>query len=220
MKNLKLLIAFLAGAAVTLLLTSTSYTFHASHLTRNLDDSLVGTLGVITVIFLGAYLSRLLAAGSGDTCAKFFDFLKKVKKSEKDCWVGGVCGGFGRISPVPSWVWRLCFAVAILYYGAGLLAYIALWIFIPEANASDEAALDANPSSNDFLGFLHNVRRSATDCWLGGVCGGLAEHGPVPAWVWRLAFAALFFCFGSGLLIYVLLWIFLPPSETKKQPAA
>lgn len=220
MKNLKLLIAFLAGVAITLLFTNVLHSFQAPHLTLNFGDSIAGTLGVIALILVGAYLSRKFAAGSGDTSAKFFDFLKRIKTSRTDCWLGGVCGGLGRITPIPSWVWRLSFAVAILYYGAGLLAYIALWIFIPEAGASEETAPNTSASSHDFLGFLHNVKRSTTDCWLGGVCGGLAEHSPVPAWVWRLVFAALFFCFGSGLLIYVLLWIFLPPGETKNQPAA
>jgi phage shock protein C len=30
------------------------------------------------------------------------------------------------------------------------------------------------------------------------------------AWVWRLLFTVLFICAGAGLLLYVLLWIFVP----------
>jgi phage shock protein PspC (stress-responsive transcriptional regulator) len=29
-------------------------------------------------------------------------------------------------------------------------------------------------------------------------------------WVWRLLFAVLFICAGAGLLLYLLLWIFVP----------
>lgn len=52
--------------------------------------------------------------------------------------------------------------------------------------------------------------KSETDRWIGGVCGGLGEHTPVPSWVWRLLFALLVLCFGTGFLLYVLLWIFVP----------
>ena len=41
----------------------------------------------------------------------------------------------------------------------------------------------------------------------------MRRHGRstgMAAWVWRLIFAALFICAGAGLLLYVLLWIFVP----------
>jgi phage shock protein C len=58
--------------------------------------------------------------------------------------------------------------------------------------------------------WLHNFTKSETDRWIGGVCGGLGEHTPVPSWVWRLLFTLLVIFFGTGLLIYILLWIFVP----------
>ena len=64
--------------------------------------------------------------------------------------------------------------------------------------------------------FLHEFALSDTDRWIGGVCGGLGEHTPIPSWVWRLLFALLVVCYGTGLLIYILLWIFVP----RKAPAA
>jgi phage shock protein PspC (stress-responsive transcriptional regulator) len=48
------------------------------------------------------------------------------------------------------------------------------------------------------------------------VCGGLGEHTPVPSWTWRLLFALLFLFYGTGLLIYILLWIFVPPKSEPK----
>ncbi len=53
-------------------------------------------------------------------------------------------------------------------------------------------------------------RRSRGDRWLGGICGGLARLTDMESWVWRLIFAVLFFFWGSGLLLYILLWIFVP----------
>ena len=64
---------------------------------------------------------------------------------------------------------------------------------------------------------LNRFRRSRNDRWLGGVCGGIAEVTDVPAWMWRLAFAALLVCAGTGLMLYLLLWIFVPEKEIPAQ---
>ncbi|MFN4003238.1 MAG: PspC domain-containing protein [Hylemonella sp.] len=57
---------------------------------------------------------------------------------------------------------------------------------------------------------INRLRRSSTDRWLGGVCGGLARLSGLESWVWRLIFAVLA-CFGGfGVLVYLLLWIFVP----------
>ncbi|MEP6546832.1 MAG: PspC domain-containing protein [Gammaproteobacteria bacterium] len=57
---------------------------------------------------------------------------------------------------------------------------------------------------------VNAFRRSRSDRWFGGVCGGLARSTSVEAWVWRLLFTVLFICAGAGLLVYLLLWIFVP----------
>jgi phage shock protein C len=57
---------------------------------------------------------------------------------------------------------------------------------------------------------VNSFRRSRTDRWLGGVCGGIGRATGVESWVWRLLFAVLFLCFGAGLLVYLLLWLFVP----------
>jgi phage shock protein PspC (stress-responsive transcriptional regulator) len=57
---------------------------------------------------------------------------------------------------------------------------------------------------------INSLRRSRTDRWLGGVCGGLAKASGVESWVWRLVFVLFTLTFGFGFLIYVLLWIFVP----------
>jgi phage shock protein PspC (stress-responsive transcriptional regulator) len=57
---------------------------------------------------------------------------------------------------------------------------------------------------------LHGLHRSLTDRWLGGVCGGLAVQTDLPSWLWRLIFVLLALGGGSGVLLYLLLWILLP----------
>jgi phage shock protein PspC (stress-responsive transcriptional regulator) len=53
------------------------------------------------------------------------------RRSRTDRVLGGVCGGLARATGVESWVWRLLFAVLFIFAGAGLLAYVLLWIFVP-----------------------------------------------------------------------------------------
>jgi len=62
----------------------------------------------------------------------------QIRRSNRDVWLGGVCGGLGELTHVPSWVWRLLFSLTILYAGLGLVVYILLWIFVPDG--SDESA--------------------------------------------------------------------------------
>jgi len=54
------------------------------------------------------------------------------------------------------------------------------------------------------------LRRSRDDRWIGGVCGGLALTTGMAAWIWRLLFTLLVLFAGSGVLLYALLWIFVP----------
>jgi phage shock protein PspC (stress-responsive transcriptional regulator) len=57
---------------------------------------------------------------------------------------------------------------------------------------------------------INRLRRSSTDRWLGGVCGGLARISGLESWIWRLIFATLFCFAGVGVLVYLLFWIFMP----------
>ena len=57
---------------------------------------------------------------------------------------------------------------------------------------------------------VNRLRRSVSDRWIGGVCGGLASITGIDSWIWRLAFVVLGFFGGTGVLLYLLLWIFVP----------
>jgi phage shock protein C len=65
-------------------------------------------------------------------------------------------------------------------------------------------------SNEPLASALNAFRRSRGDRWIGGVCGGIARSTGMEAWAWRLLFTLLFICAGAGLLLYVLLWIFVP----------
>jgi phage shock protein C len=61
-----------------------------------------------------------------------------------------------------------------------------------------------------FVTVINGLRRSRSDRWFAGVCGGLALTTGVASWLWRLLFALLVPCGGAGALIYLLMWFFVP----------
>jgi phage shock protein PspC (stress-responsive transcriptional regulator) len=54
------------------------------------------------------------------------------------------------------------------------------------------------------------LRRSRTDKILGGVNGGLAEYSGIDPLLWRVGFVALAFAGGTGVIVYLLLWLLMP----------
>ena len=54
------------------------------------------------------------------------------------------------------------------------------------------------------------LQRSRTDKVLGGVSGGLAHYSGIDALLWRVGFVALAFAGGTGVLVYLLLWLLMP----------
>jgi phage shock protein C len=81
-----------------------------------------------------------------------------------------------------------------------------------EFKRAKERLLNSEPAAvqDPVASAVNTFRRSRTDRWFGGVCGGMARSTGMEAWVWRLLFTVLFICAGAGLLVYVLLWIFVP----------
>jgi phage shock protein PspC (stress-responsive transcriptional regulator) len=108
-------------------------------------------------------------------------------------------------------------------FSAGLLGTIAILCLLLGAaflaanqQPSPTTNMNSTPQKNSLLTFLQTLSKSNTDRWLGGVCGGLAAHTPVPSWVWRVIFLVLVLIFGTGVLAYIVLWICLP--DEKKPP--
>ena len=70
-----------------------------------------------------------LLNGSGEPPA--VAAVNSFRRSSSDRWIGGVCGGLGRVTGVESWAWRLIMTVLLLFGGTGALLYVLLWIFVP-----------------------------------------------------------------------------------------
>ena len=57
---------------------------------------------------------------------------KKLYRSRKDKMIGGVAGGLGEYLDIDSTLVRVIFVVSLFLGGSGVLAYIILWIVVPE----------------------------------------------------------------------------------------
>ncbi|MBI2966710.1 MAG: PspC domain-containing protein [Bacteroidetes bacterium] len=78
------------------------------------------------------------------------------------------------------------------------------------AGASAEEAAAGTGSGRKY----RRLYRDSDDRVLGGVCSGIAHYfGFDPLWL-RLAFAVALFFFGTGVLLYILLWIIVPQART------
>ncbi len=83
-----------------------------------------------------------------------------------------------------------------------------------EFAAAKARLLTAQPMPAPAVVAVNHFRRSAGDRWVAGVCGGLARITGAESWVWRLVFAVLFFFAGTGVLLYILMWIFVPTATS------
>ena len=83
----------------------------------------------------------------------------------------------------------------------------------------DGTSTQDSPRQSPSTTSLNDFRLSATDKWIGGVCGGLAVQSGIPSWSWRILFVLTALLHGIGLLVYILLWIFVPFQTIKVERA-
>lgn len=62
---------------------------------------------------------------------------KKLYRSVKDKMIAGVCSGIGEYLDIDPTIVRIAFAALLLFGGGGALAYLLLWIIVPEEPASN-----------------------------------------------------------------------------------
>jgi phage shock protein PspC (stress-responsive transcriptional regulator) len=60
------------------------------------------------------------------------DGTKKLFRSKTDRMIGGVCGGLAEYFNIDPVVVRLLFLLGLIFVGGTFLAYLVLWIVVPE----------------------------------------------------------------------------------------
>jgi phage shock protein PspC (stress-responsive transcriptional regulator) len=63
----------------------------------------------------------------------------ELKRSQTDRVIAGVAGGVARRLGVSSTLVRVAWVVAVLFGGFGLLAYVVLWVALPNGDAHHPA---------------------------------------------------------------------------------
>ena len=76
--------------------------------------------------------------------------------------------------------------------------------------AKQRVLLSTASSGEPLVRAMNGLRRSTSDRWIGGVCGGLALSTGIESWLWRLALVILTTLGGVGLVAYAVMWIFVP----------
>ncbi len=144
------------------------------------------------------------AGSTGTTSPKrlFRDLQRKV--------LGGVCSGIAAYFEIdPVWI-RLLFVGALLdlfflpgrISGAAFLAYVILWIVVPGSGSIGDDQ------------HFKKLYRNPDNRTLGGVCSGLAAYFNTDVTLIRLLFVLAVLLFGSGILLYIILWISMPEAKT------
>jgi phage shock protein PspC (stress-responsive transcriptional regulator) len=122
--------------------------------------------------------------------------MKRLHRSMQERKIAGVCGGLGDYFGFDPVFFRLFFLFSILFGGLGLIAYLALWLLVPEQEGTRRDGV--------------RLRLSGTERKIAGVCGGLGEYFELDPVLFRAAFVVLAFAGGLGILLYLALWLVVP----------
>lgn len=60
---------------------------------------------------------------------------------------------------------------------------------------------------------FRDLKKSAADRKIAGVCGGFGEYTPMPSWMWRVIFLVSIFLGGLGIISYIILWLCMPAAD-------
>ncbi len=134
---------------------------------------------------------------------------KKLYRDNRRKILGGVAAGIAHYLGIdPLWI-RLI--LLILFFnvffnfpisGVILVAYILAWIIVPNSNDLEEDQK------------IKKLYRNSEDRVLGGIASGIAAYFGADTTLIRLLFVLSIFLGGSGLVIYIILWIITPEAKT------
>ena len=125
--------------------------------------------------------------------------MKKIFRTNKGRKIAGVCAGLGEVFNLDPVVLRVLFLVFIPFGGIGLLTYIIMWMAVPIKEQEEDGG---KPAQRLYL--------STENKKIAGVCGGLGELFDLDPTIFRVGFLVLIFVGGSGVLLYIILWLIVP----------
>jgi len=131
--------------------------------------------------------------------------VRKLNRLTEDRKLAGICAGLGEYFDLDPVFFRLFFLATLLFGGLGALAYLLLWIMVPEKPATQG---ESRPARRLVL--------SNSDRKVAGVCGGLGAWLEIDPVFLRVAFVVLALVCGLGIVVYIVLWLVIPRSSTAR----
>ena len=150
---------------------------------------------------------------------------KRLFRNENDKLIGGVCGGVANYFGIDTILVRIIFVV-IAFTGAGLLAYLILWIALPS-------------SASEVIGASRKkLFRDPDEKIIAGVCSGIGNYFGISAWIPRALFLIPFLSIMSrithwefldfpnfiglsfspgSLFLYIILWLVIPQANNTSE---
>ncbi|MCV9385651.1 GIN domain-containing protein [Reichenbachiella ulvae] len=133
---------------------------------------------------------------------------KRLFRDDRRKVLGGVASGMAYFFSIdPLWI-RLVFVALLLnvfnfgFSGGVFLAYILLWIVIPVSkDLGDEES-------------VKRLFRDPENQVLGGISSGIAAYFGIDVTIVRLLFVLSIFLGGSGVILYIILWMITPVAKT------
>ena len=129
--------------------------------------------------------------------------MKKLHRFPEDKKIAGVCAGLGEHFDLDPVFFRLFFLASLLFGGLGAVAYLILWIMVPEKTGHQ-----GEPRA------VKRLLLSDSDRKIMGVCGGLGDWLEIDPVLIRVAFIVLALMGGLGILVYIVLWLLIPRPST------
>lgn len=126
---------------------------------------------------------------------------KKLYRDENRKLLGGVCAGLAHYFKTdPLWI-RLIAILLLLGYGVVVIVYIIMWIALPAKDYPEDKK-------------QKKMFRDPENKVIAGVSSGVAAYFAIDVTIIRLLFVIFTFVGGTGLFVYIVLWIILPEAKT------
>ncbi|MNT47336.1 DNA-binding transcriptional activator PspC [compost metagenome] len=111
----------------------------------------------------------------------------------QDGAIAGVCKGLSNTLEIETWIIRVIWLVAVLWFGTGIVLYLILAVCLPRVDKLDHAL----------------------DSKVLGVCARIARRYHFEVGVVRVAAVLLALTtFGAALLLYILGYFFIPDTQS------
>ena len=148
-------------------------------------------------------------AGAGTGSATATTKSRKLYRDGSRKIIGGVAAGIAHYFRIDAFWIRLLFLIILLdlfisfsFSSALLIGYIIFWIVVPERF---DLAEDRK---------MKKMFRNPDDKVIGGVASGVAAYFGVDPTLIRILFILLIFLGGTGLIVYLVLWVITPEAVT------